>query len=205
MNILAIGCHPDDVEYGCGGTLIKYAQKGHNIYLMVLTCGELRGDPDVRRQEQMDSAKLMGAKDVFFGGFPDGGLVCNRDLIRKIEEVASKTAPDFAYVHYPDDTHQDHRAVTQAAIPSCRGVRNLLYYEGPSTLNFSPSVYVDIGTMLHSKLACLEAHASQVMQTNIQDMSIVDLARSSAHFRGIQGRIKFAEAFAPLRLFINIE
>lgn len=205
MNILAIGAHPDDIEYGCGGTLTKYAHKGHKIYLMVMTCGELRGDPEVRRLEQRESAKLMGAEDVFFGGFPDAEMVCDRNLVRKIEEGVSVAKPDFVYVHYPDDTHHDHRALIQAAIPACRSVRNVLYYEGPSTLNFNPSVYVDIGTMLHSKLACLEAHASQVMKTTVQDMSIVDIARSSAHFRGIQGRIRYAEAFVPVRLFINIE
>lgn len=205
MNILAIGAHPDDIEYGCGGTLTKYASKGHKIYLMVLTGGELRGDPEVRRREQKESARLMGAEDVFFGGYPDAGLVCNRDLIRKIEEVVGRAEPNFVYVHSPEDTHLDHRALSQAAIPACRSVRNVLYYEGPSTLSFSPSVFVDIGTMLHTKLACLEAHASQVMKTNIQDMSIVDIARSAAHFRGIEGRIKYAEAFAPVRLFINIE
>jgi LmbE family N-acetylglucosaminyl deacetylase len=205
MNILAIGSHPDDIEYGCGGTLTKYAQKGHRIYLMIMTDGELRGDPERRRKEQMESARLMSAKDVLFGGYPDAGLVCDRNLVRKIEEAVALTTPDFVYVHSPDDTHHDHRALSQAAIPACRAVRNVLYYEGPSTLNFSPCVYVDIGPVLHAKLSCLEAHASQVMQTTVQDMSIVDLARSAAHFRGIQGRIRYAEAFAPVRLFINIE
>ena len=205
MNILAIGSHPDDIEYGCGGALTKYAHQGHQIYLMVLTNGELRGDPEARRREQRESARLMGAADVFFGDLPDAGLVCDRDLVRKIEGAVAATKPNFVYVHYPEDTHHDHRALSQAAIPACRSVRNVLYYEGPSTLSFNPSVFVDIGAMLHAKLACLEAHASQVMQTTVQDMSIVDLARSAAHFRGIQGRIKYAEAFVPLRLFINIE
>ena len=53
-------------------------------------------------------------------------------------------------------------------------------------------------------MACLEAHKSQVMNTYIQDMSIVDEAWASAHFRGIQGRVKDAEAFCPVRVFINI-
>lgn len=41
MNILAIGAHPDDIEFGCGGSLIKYKEKGDNVFLMVLTDGEL--------------------------------------------------------------------------------------------------------------------------------------------------------------------
>ena len=44
MNILAIGAHPDDIEFGCGGTLLKYANAGHNVYLLVLSYGSFGGD-----------------------------------------------------------------------------------------------------------------------------------------------------------------
>ena len=205
MNILAIGAHPDDIEYGCAATLIKYRQQGHRIFLLVVTDGACKGDPEIRRAEQLESARIMGAEEVFFGGYPDTELTCSRDLIMSIEDIALKVEPDFGFVPYPDDTHQDHRALAQAVIPASRSIiRNVLYFDGLSTQNFTPSVYVDIGDVLESKLACLEAHQSQVMNTYIQDMSIVDIARSAAHFRGIQGRVKHAEAFSPVRLFINI-
>jgi len=57
---------------------------------------------------------------------------------------------------------------------------------------------------LHKKLACLEAHVSQVMNTNIEGMSIVEIARSAAHFRGIQGRVQYAEGFMPVRYFLDV-
>jgi LmbE family N-acetylglucosaminyl deacetylase len=63
---------------------------------------------------------------------------------------------------------------------------------------------VDIADTLEAKLDALRAHRSQVMKTNIEDLSIIEVARSSANFRGIQGRVKYAEAFHSLRLFINI-
>ena len=205
MRILAMGAHPDDIEFGCAGALTKYRQQGHQIFMLVLTCGECKGDPEIRKAEQLESARIMGAEEVFFGGYADTELTCDRGLITFIEGVARKVEPDFGFVQYPDDTHQDHRALARAAIPASRSIiRNVLYYEGLSSQNFSPSVYVDIGDVLETKLACLEAHKSQVMNTYIQDMSIVDVARSSAHFRGIQGRVKNAESFAPVRLFINI-
>jgi len=50
----------------------------------------------------------------------------------------------------------------------------------------------------------LKAHGSQVMKTNIEDLSILEIAKSSANFRGIQGRVKYAEGFVSLRLFINV-
>jgi LmbE family N-acetylglucosaminyl deacetylase len=79
-----------------------------------------------------------------------------------------------------------------------------LFFEGPTTQNFSPSVFVDVDAVLEQKVAALEAHASQVNKTNIKGLTVVDIARSSAHFRGIQGRVRNAEGFVPLRLFINI-
>jgi hypothetical protein len=57
---------------------------------------------------------------------------------------------------------------------------------------------------MDEKIAALQAHASQITQTNIKDLSSVDITRSSTHFRGIQGRVRNAEAFVPLRLLKNV-
>ncbi len=83
--------------------------------------------------------------------------------------------------------------------------RNVLFYEGPTTQNFSPTVFVDIDDVLGRKVDAVNAHATQVDKTNIQDLTIIDLARAASHFRGIQARVKNAEGFMPLRLFINVD
>ena len=204
MNVLAIGAHPDDIEYGCAGTLIKYAERGHHIYLMVLTSGQEGGSSEIRKQEQENAAELMSVQKIFWGGYHDTQLPLNKELIEKIEEVLGEVNPDLILVNYGDDTHQDHRILTQATMSATRYVRNVLFFEVPTTQNFNPQVYVDISDTLERKSQVLNAHASQVMKTNIEDMYIIELAQASATFRGIQGRVKFAEAFAPLRLFINI-
>ncbi len=204
MNILAIGAHPDDIEYGCAGTLIKYAERGHHIFLMVLTSGQEGGSTEIRQQEQEAAAEIMKVQKVFWGDYHDTQLPLNKELIEKIEEVLGEVKPDLILVNYGDDTHQDHRILTQATMSATRYVRNVLFFEVPTTQNFNPQVFVDISDTLERKFKVLEAHASQVMKTNIEDMYIIELARANATFRGIQGRVKFAEAFAPLRLFINI-
>ncbi len=204
MNILAIGAHPDDIEYGCAGTLIKYADRGHRIYLMVLTRGEEGGGGDERHREQYSAAEMMGADQVFWGDYYDTQLPLNKELIDRIEEVLIEVKPHLILVNYGDDTHQDHRILSQATMSATRYVRNVLFFEGPTTQNFNPQVFVDVTDTLERKFQVLEAHSSQIMKTNIEDMSIVELARANATFRGIQGRVKFAEAFSPLRLFINI-
>lgn len=204
MRILAIGAHPDDIEFGCGGTLIKYARQGHEVFLLVMTDGSGGGDAPMRRREQEASARLLRAGKLFWGGCPDTALALDRALIQQVEGVIQEVEPNFIFVHYQDDTHQDHRNLAVSTITATRYTRNVLFFEGPTTQNFSPSVFVDIGSALEDKIASLEAHASQVCKTNIEGLSIVDIARSSAHFRGIQGRVRSAEGFVPLRLFINI-
>ena len=203
MNVLAIGAHPDDLEYSCAGTLIRHAHKGDNVFMAIVTDGHVGGELATRRQEQLDAAKMIGAQEVFFLDYADTSFECNRDSIMRIEEVIKKVEADVVYTHYGEDTHQDHRNIARAMVPAARSVPNLLSIEGFSSQHFDPSVFVDIGSVIHQKLAALEAHASQVQKTNIQNMSIVDIARSVANFRGIQGRVTYAEGFVPVRHFID--
>jgi LmbE family N-acetylglucosaminyl deacetylase len=204
MRILAIGAHPDDIEFGCGGTLVKYARQGHDVFLLVMTEGGGSGDTPTRRQEQERAAQILRVSKLFWGEYPDTAIPLDRESIQRVERVIRIVDPDFIFVHYQDDTHQDHRHLSAATITATRYTRNVLFFEGPTTQNFSPSVFVDVDAVLEDKVAALEAHASQVTKTNIKGLTIVDIARSSANFRGIQGRVRNAEGFVPLRLFINI-
>ncbi len=205
MKILAIGAHPDDIEVGCSGTLAKYAQNGHDIYLLVMTEGHMGGEGAIRKKEQAKSAKILKPRELIWGGYKDTLLSPHMNqMVHDIEAVLKKIAPDFIFVHYEDDTHQDHQALAKATISATRYVRNVLFYEGPTTQNFSPTVFVDIKETIDTKFTTLLAHRSQVQKTNIEGLSITDIVRSTAIFRGIQGRVQFAEAFLSLRLFINV-
>jgi LmbE family N-acetylglucosaminyl deacetylase len=169
-----------------------------------MTGGGMGGSSSVRMKEQENSGEILGAEKIFWGGYEDTHLNTDIELIGKIESVIAEVRPDFIFCNHPDDTHQDHRHLSQAITSATRYIRNVLFFEGPTTQNFGPQVFVDISDTLNQKIASLEAHRSQVMKTNIEDLSIVEVARSSANFRGIQGRVKYAEAFQALRLFINI-
>jgi LmbE family N-acetylglucosaminyl deacetylase len=204
VNILAIGAHPDDIEYGCGGMLAKYARKGHAVYLFVASDGGLGGEPSVRRREQRDSADVLGVREVFWGDYQDTEVPLSRELIGRLETVIRQVDPRMIFVNSPDDTHQDHRHLAQCAMSATRYVPNFLFFEVPSTVNFVPNCYTDIADVLDIKLASLEAHRSQVGKTNIEDLTILELAKSCANFRGIQARVKYAEAFQSVRLLLNL-
>ena len=168
MNILAIGAHPDDVEFGCGGTLIKYARKGAHVDLLVLTDGSRGGSAQVRRREQKRAAAVLGARGIHWGGYHDTLLPSGRRLIDRMERVIRKVAPDFIFVNFPKDTHQDHRQVARAAISATRYARNVLFYEGPTTVNFSPTVFIDVAEEIDQKIRALRTHRSQITRTRIE-------------------------------------
>ena len=204
MNILAIGAHPDDIEFGCAGTLMKYAENGHGVYTLVATDGDSGGQSTVRRREAEEAARQIGIQETFWGNYRDTELALGKALIEDIEKVIRSVRPAFIFVHYKEDTHQDHRALAQAAISATRYIRNVLFYEGPTSVDFRPNVFVDISGLMEKKLAVLGAHASQVEKTNIPGLNILDITRAVAVSRGIQGRTNYAEAFQSLRLFINV-
>jgi LmbE family N-acetylglucosaminyl deacetylase len=204
LNVLAIGAHPDDIEYGCGGMLAKYARRGHAVHMFVASDGSRGGRASVRRREQAESKQILGVRKVFWGHYRDTEVPLSRKLIVRLEEVIHEVKPRMIFVNSPDDTHQDHRHLAQCTLSATRYVPNFLLYEVPSTVNFTPNCFTDIADVLDVKLASLKAHRSQVTKTNIEDLTILELVKSSANFRGIQARVKFAEAFQSIRLLLNL-
>ena len=130
VNILAIGAHPDDIEFGCGGSLIKYTRKGHRLFMLVMTGGGLGAPADTRMAEQEASRRVLGAEEIFWGGYADTHLAVDVELIKKIEDVIAAVQPEFIFCNFPDDTHQDHRHLAQAIMSATRYIRNVLFYPG---------------------------------------------------------------------------
>ena len=203
MNILAISPHPDDLEYGSAGTLIKLAEKGHKIHLLVLTGGEQGGDVEVRKKEQKRVAQYLHA-DLYWGNSIDTEIPLNKSLIDSIEKFILSIKPDITFVPAFNDTHQDHRKVSQATTTATRYLKNVLFYEGPTTTEFTPTIFENIEDVLEDKLQLLALHESQVTRTNVSGMSIIDFAKATATFRGFQNRCKYAEGFMPLRMSLQL-
>ena len=204
MKILCLGPHPDDLEIGAGGTLINFARNGHEVYLMILTMGDMGGNPEVRKQEQMRSAEIIGAKEVYWGGYRDTMLVTNAESIRAVEHITKLIEPDYIFSNFEEDTHQDHRNLARIVNSAARNSSNIMFYETPTTApSFKPNVFADISDVIEQKNGTLNAHASQMMKTNIRETSILEIAKSTAIFRGTQARVRFAEGFMSIRMLLN--
>lgn len=200
--VLAIGAHPDDIEIGCSGTLMKLADRGDEVFLYIATKGERGGEPEVRQREAERSAEKMGAKGIIWGGFVDCEIPHGLPLIQGIESAIQKVKPEMLFVHGPEDTHQDHRGLADAAQSAARRVPNFLFYESPTTLHFMPSVYCNIESTITRKIELLETHFSQVARTNIEGLPITDIARAAAIRRGIEVYCRYAEGFLPTRTML---
>ncbi|MDQ4100621.1 MAG: PIG-L family deacetylase [Thermoproteota archaeon] len=204
MNILAIGAHPDDIELGCGGLLLKAArQDHHNIFMYTLTRGGASGDPEERTKELMQSAKSIGAKRLWIDNFEDTKLSLSSDLINHIEFFIKKADPDIVLTHSLGDTHHDHRAIAASTMEAGRFVPNILAYEIPVTRDFKPQVYYDISDVMDDKIELINIFLSQRSKSFLQSNAI----RGLAQYRALQSRfdnsVSCVEAFEVQKLFFG--
>ncbi|WP_138731694.1 PIG-L deacetylase family protein [Modestobacter excelsi] len=202
--VLAVGAHPDDIELGCGGTLLAHSAAGDAVTMLVMTGGENGPGDDAavvgRRAEQERAARTLGA-GLLWGGLRDCTLTPDAATVAVVERALAETDADVVYVHAPDDSHQDHRATAAATLSAARRLSRVLHYQSPSTLTFSPTTFVDVTAYLSGKLAALGAHASQVeMSAMVEPDAVV----ASARHWGAQARIGYAEAFAPTRMVLDL-
>jgi LmbE family N-acetylglucosaminyl deacetylase len=203
-SVLAVGAHPDDIELGCGATMLAHSAAGDQVTMLVMTGGE-NGPGDGaaitgRRAEQEQAARTLGA-ELLWGGLHDCMLTADAATVAVVEQAIQVTDADLVYVHAPDDSHQDHRATASATLSAARRLSRVLHYQSPSTLAFSPTTFVDVTAYLSGKLAALGAHVSQV---ELSAMVEPDAVVASARHWGAQARIGYAEAFSPTRMVIDL-
>jgi LmbE family N-acetylglucosaminyl deacetylase len=200
LNILAIGAHPDDIEIGCGGLLLKAAKHDHNIFMYTLTRGGVSGDTKSRTQELIYSAKYIGAKRLWIDNLEDTKLYLNDDIINRIEYFINKSKADVIYTHSVSDTHHDHRAVAESTIEAGRYVPNILAYEMPVTKDFKPQVYYDISEVLNNKLELVNLFSSQKEKVFIKSNAIKGLAEYRALQSRLNTSITAVEAFEVYKI-----
>lgn len=205
MNILAIGAHPDDIELGCGGLLLKAARQGHTVCMYSVTRGAMSGDPKQRTQELTRSAKFIGAKNLWIDDFEDTKLTVNNELINHIEHFITRADPDLVLTHSPGDLHHDHRAIAAATLEAGRFTTNILSYEIPLTKNFSPQVYYDISDVVDDKVELINIFWSQHTKLYLKSNAIKGLAEYRALQSRLNTSINYVEAFEVHKLCFGQE
>ena len=131
MRVLSVSAHPDDVEFGCAGSLAKWADEGAEVTMCLVTDGstgtqdrDLIGGElsEVRKQESQRAAEIIGAREVVWLDYPDGYVEYSLDLRRDIARVFRRVRPHRYIVMDPTPVigefvnHPDHRAAGQASL-----------------------------------------------------------------------------------------
>jgi LmbE family N-acetylglucosaminyl deacetylase len=200
--VVFVGGHPDDPESGCGGTIARYSDLGHEVVILYLTRGEAgiagktaHDAAEIRTAEAEKACSILKARAIFAGQI-DGNTELNPARYDGFRELLAAEQPGIVFTHWPIDSHRDHRAasllVYDAWLKSHKQM-DLFYYEvetGSQTQNFYPTHYVDIAeTETRKRAACL-AHVSQLPQT-----TFYPLHERMGQFRGIEYGCRVAEAF----------
>jgi LmbE family N-acetylglucosaminyl deacetylase len=223
VNILAFGAHPDDIEFTCAGTLLKYRAAGHRIFVALTTSGNIGSNviegreeiARVREAEQLEAAKLYGA-EVRFLRFNDEGLVDSELVRRAILNAMRWANPDVILTNFPGDMSTDHNVTgtlvgrmmlslpgknVPADEPPIAKVPSLFYWDTGAGLHFEPEAYVDVTDHMEKKLESLAKHKSQfAWMDTFQSVSLTEHCRLLGAFRGLAIGRPYAEGFRAYRI-----
>jgi N-acetylglucosamine malate deacetylase 1 len=176
LDVLAIGAHPDDVELGCGGTILRLTDAGRRVGVLDLTAGEKgsRGTVETRAAEAEKAAKLAGLACRETLAFPDTELVASMELRKAIVAAIRRHRPKVVLAPMPGDLHPDHAAaalaVQESVYPS--GMKNFdapgepfrptrvfhyAMHQEPST-----AIVVDVAPVWDRRLELARCFASQL-------------------------------------------
>ncbi len=202
LNIVCLGAHPGDPEFGCGGTMAKYSDAGHSVTFLYLTRGEA-SDPGkshtemagLRTKEAEISCKILNAKPRFAGQI-DGSTVLDKDRREEMKKLIFAEAPDIVFTQWPVDAHPDHQVTGLLALNAwAESGRqfHLYFYEvntGSETMAFGPTDYVDITALRERKKQAMFAHKTQnPVETYTHYFKPLE------EFRGLEAGVEAAEGF----------
>ena len=200
LEVLCLGAHPDDIEIGCGGTLLQLAARpGVRLTGAILT----------RSTERV--AEFRTAFDLFCPGaatevhdLPDGRLPAHWDTVKQLlEDLATRVSPQLVLAPRTDDAHQDHRLIGTLATTVWRNAL-VLHYEIPKWDGdmVSPTHFVGLtAEQAHRKVELLtKAYTSQVDRDWWDEEMFLGLMR----IRGMESRHQYAEGFFTKKVLLDL-
>ena len=194
--VLAIGAHPDDVEIGVGGILLRHVAAGHDVNVLTLTGGEHGGNATERADEARRAAELLGAR-LFHHDLEDTEVGDRGETISAIKSVIDEIGATTIYTHTSRDVHQDHRNVHNATLVAARGLPRVYCYQAPSTtVEFQPTRFVSIDDFVDRKLEAIAAFSSQ---TAIRAYLDEGLLRATARYWGRFSQARYVEPLEVIR------
>lgn len=215
--VLVIAPHPDDEVLGCGGTIVKHASEGDEVYLCIVTKAyppewsedEIRE----RRDEVLRVNKILGVKKTCFLDLPTVKLdtIPQKELNEVIAQVTNKVHPEIVYIPHGGDVNRDHGLVFDAMMVAARPkpgsvIKKVICYETLSETEwaapfpenaFMPNVYIDISGVLETKLKAMAEYKSELRE--FPHPRSLEAISALAKVRGTVVGVEAAEAFMLVR------
>ena len=223
--VMVVTAHPDDAEFGAGGTIAKLTRQGRQVTYVVVTNGN-KGSSDramtpdrlvhLRAAEQRNAARTLGVEHVEFLGYPDGEVEDSRQLRLDVTRQIRRWRPDLIIAQNPLRTtnlyasHRDHRitggVVLDCVYPLARdhlAFPELLPEHEPHKVREvyvmqweNPQLVIDISETMDLKLKALACHQSQFADFAAVEARVRERAAELGKPTGYQ----FAETFDRIRL-----
>jgi LmbE family N-acetylglucosaminyl deacetylase len=222
MNVLAVVAHPDDELLGCGATLRKLANEGHNVYSAVLCSNaDARFNrPGLERLHEVagESAARVGIRDTMNFDFPNirFNAVPHLEMVQAVESAIERFRPEWVFTHHFGDLNVDHRFCYEATMSAVKLplrnsrdipvtlIRKVLLFEvlsstdwaPPTDPAFRPNVFFDARATMDDKVAALESFEGALKP--FPHSRSVQNVRALAQLRGAQVGLEYAEAFCQV-------
>lgn len=205
MKILLLSPHTDDVELGAGGTVIKLLEEKSNdiCWAVFSICEDAvpEGLPsDMLKREFLTVASKLGIRNYRIYNFLNKNFPKHRqEILDELEQIKAEFRPDLVICPSLNDSHQDHKTVSEEAVRVFKREASIIGYELPwNDLAFSPQLLVRLTEeQVEAKWRILSLYESQfIKQRNYFSKEVLF---SLARMRGIQCNAKYAEAFEVIR------
>lgn len=219
--ILGIAAHPDDLEFSCGGSMIKFREQGYKIYFAVATNGEngfklahksKKNRIKIRYNEQIKAAKILDVEKVFFLNYKDGLLSNTDGLRKKLAAIIKKVKPDIIMTFDPANltfesvnvNHRDHRVIGEASFDAVFMARNRYMLPGEShAVSYfwffacdKPNHFENISKYIYGKIELIKEHRSQFYDFNDMEQWV------KLHLSSFTKKYKYSEKFRIVEIQI---
>jgi len=203
MRVLILAPHTDDGEFGCGGTIARLVEEGHDVHYVAFSAAErsvTAGLPDdVLRKEVVAATRVLGVPrrhlhvlDFDVRDFP----ARRQEILEVMVRLNTDLSPDLVFLPSTADTHQDHQTVSSEGFRAFKKTSMLGYELGWNTLKFSTNTFVLLGEgHVRRKVKALAQYRSQ----KGRPYATARYVRSLATIRGTQIGGAYAEAFESIR------
>ncbi len=184
VNVLVVAAHHDDLELGCGGTVAKLLEGGHNVTSLVMTHsgynapdGACIRSQDVAREEAISASQRLGYELVCLDG-DTFDIAVNDSNICKILDVIREKQIDTLFTHWHGDTHPPHQRVNTMALHASRQIPRVLgfavnWYVGKES--FSPRLFVSIDdTQWERKIKALQCYEGEFRRAGAKWVEYLD-------------------------------